>query len=190
MKINIQDLVSESFPIDDFQPLTHVIGKHRWDTRHGVKALNSRFRQTAFGKNLYRAMRKNQPNQIISELVFATSLTMNDMYEHRFIRADKSISTYGDIPVASICIYLNNQSKTLVMKALDSSGEQICQVKPFNKKYQPKYVTFDIYGIFLINLFRQMSLKYSVQSSKPTSFAKISRDRFIRLDRHLEKQHS
>lgn len=181
MKIDIGDLLSESFPIASFQSAEKVIGQQSWKTRHSLVRLNQRFKKSSIGQKVYKALRANQPNQIVAEMLLENPPTLKELFDNHMLSNDHSVSSLGKKRMSRLILYIDNRRKEIKLKVLDESGRFVTDVYPHNRKYRPERVSFDIYGIFLINLFREIAREYTVIDSVPASFKRISQENSIQL---------
>lgn len=183
MQIDISPLISQSFPIKEFQKPDAVISKQTWNTRGSLQRLTDKFKKTQIGRRVYKALRKNQPNQIVAELVFSQPPTLTYLHRSKFISTKKPVNTYGDKTVSALALYIDNARREIKLKALTDGSKFLCNVFPHNPKCRPSKISFDLYGIYLINLFRDLATEFDILESRPGVFAQISSKRVIRLDK-------
>lgn len=182
MQIDISGWESQSFPIKAFQSPDTVLQRQSWNTRGSLQRLSQKFKTTQIGRRVYKALRKNQPNQIVAEVVFKRPPTLEYLHRNKILSSKKPVNTHGDKTVSSLVLYIDNGKEEIKLKALTDGSKFLSDVFPHNPKCRPNKISFDIYGIYLINLFRDLAMEFDLLESRPGVFAKLSSKRAVRLD--------
>jgi hypothetical protein len=109
------------------------------------------------------------------ELHFEQEVLVRDLYTNRLVTAiGGKLSKEGELGIQSLVIVYNSKRKSIDFNGLCSRGRIVIELIPYNRKYQPERVNIQLYCIFLINLFKEISEKYNIKHSVPPAFKAVS----------------
>lgn len=170
--------LSTSYPKSLFISEVNMLDKYNSTNKGQLRLLITKFKRTTLGKRLELLEKKKNPKSaILMSLHFdlqVTSPTNISAFEaHKHLRVEH---LFGDKKenIARLILFFDSNKKSLKIHALGFDTKLIATLKPHNLKFNPDAVSLELYGVYILNLFRDIAIHYSVMESDPKIFAKLS----------------
>tara|TARA_B100000214_G_scaffold357534_1_gene317172 strand:- start:9393 stop:9938 length:546 start_codon:yes stop_codon:yes gene_type:complete len=180
----MQLIISVSSPIKGFVSTMEMLKRQNPDTRVSLMRLSARFADTFLGKKLKKLAAQDRlldKNTMLMDLNWgidlgANSVSVNTLVEQKHIEIVQKV---GDLnkPLGRLVVVHVNRSRSLKLMASDVDNRLLAIVRPTNLRYRPELVSVEVYGMFLLNLFRDIALSHDLHSSTPKRFVELSERR-------------
>lgn len=170
--------LSTSYPKSSFISEVNMLDKYNNSNKGQLRLLIAKFKRTTLGKRLELLEKKKNPKSaILMSLQFdihVTAPTTVAAFEaHDHLRIEHLFGNKKE-NISKLIIFFDSHKKALKIHALDFDTKLIATLKPYSLKFNPDSVSLELYGVYLLNIFRNISMHYSVMDSDPQIFARLS----------------
>lgn len=180
----MQLVVSVSSPVRGFVSTMEMLKKQSPDTRVSLMRLSARFADTFLGKRLKKLAAQDRllnRNTMLMDLnwgidIGSNSVSVNTLVKQKHIEVVQKVGDL-DAPLGRLVVVHVNRSRSLKLMASDTNNRLLAIVKPADLRYKPDLVSVEVYGMFLLNLFRDIALSHDLHSSTPKRFVELSERR-------------
>ena len=170
-------ILSNSYSLNTFVPTRIMLQNQGLNNRINLMELRKKFDSTDIGKKLNKILdgtKQHVKTQALIDLVLEEPVPLNEFHDKRILKTLHKGRGRGSMEVSSVVLFYDARKKELKIQALSAEGNILTECIPYDAKINPRTVDYQIYGIYLINLFRSLAIKFKIKFSVPNSYRRIS----------------